>query len=254
VMTALIPDHGHLMHLFLIGMPQMDEFYHLHPAQTEPHAFVENLPAVAPGHYKIFADIVRASGFPDTMVADLDISQIAPASADRDKDDSEARVAPLCNKTDEGKSAALSDGARMVWERDAEPLVSNRLLMFRFRVEDAKGKSVTDLEPYMGMAAHAVFVSSDMSVFAHVHPDGSAPMAALALADASLNRQTGADGNSMAGMTMPGMGLADAVPSASLPAEVSFPYGFPKPGRYRIFVQVKRHGAVETGVFDANAK
>jgi hypothetical protein len=31
---------------------------------------------------------------------------------------------------------------------------------------------------------------------------------------------------------------------------VSFPYGFPKAGEYRIFVQVKRGGQIETGVFD----
>jgi hypothetical protein len=33
-------------------------------------------------------------------------------------------------------------------------------------------------------------------------------------------------------------------------AEVSFPYGFPKAGEYRLFVQMKRGGTIETGVFD----
>jgi len=37
-------------------------------------------------------------------------------------------------------------------------------------------------------------------------------------------------------------------------AEVSFPYGFPKGGDYRIFVQIKRAGKVETGEFVARAE
>jgi hypothetical protein len=49
-------------------------------------------------------------------------------------------------------------------------------------------------------------------------------------------------------MNMPGMATGPIGP------EVSFPYGFPKPGLYRIFVQVKYNGRVETGVFDAQVK
>jgi hypothetical protein len=44
------------------------------------------------------------------------------------------------------------------------------------------------------------------------------------------------------GPTMPGMAVTN---------EVSFPYEFPQPGRYRLWVQVKSGGAVRTGVFDA---
>jgi len=102
------------------------------------------------------------------------------------------------------------------------------------------------LEPYMGMAGHAEFVRSDFSVFAHVHPSGSVPMASLKLAQAGLM--------SDAPLMPAGMAMAASTQSGSLPAVISFPYGFPQAGEYRIFVQVKRAGQVETGVFDAHVE
>ena len=125
----------------------------------------------------------------------------------------------------------------MVWDRAGEaPLHARRPYLFRFLVEDSQGNPAGNLELYMGMLGHAAFVRSDRSVFAHVHPSGSAPMAALGL--------TGAVDPHAGHMAM----------AEGLPAEVSFPYGFPRPGDYRIYVQVKRGGAILTGVFDARVE
>jgi hypothetical protein len=41
---------------------------------------------------------------------------------------------------------------------------------------------------------------------------------------------------------------ATATPNTS--PNLSMPYGFPKPGRYRIFLQFKRAGKIETAYFD----
>jgi hypothetical protein len=127
------------------------------------------------------------------------------------------------------------DGSRIEWMRDNTPLVPKRLTLFTFRVNDAYGQPVDDLELYMGMPGHAVFVKSDRRVFAHVHPSGSAPMAALQIA-------------------MPALAAAHAHQPAGLPPIVSFPYGFPEAGDYRIFVQMKRQGAVITTAFEAHVE
>jgi hypothetical protein len=255
VSTRLIPDHGHLMHLFLIRMPQMDRFYHLHPSRDQGGVFLDDLPAIPAGHYELFADIVRESGFPDTLIVEVNVDADIPDTPAHTLtgDDSAVSPPPLTlnvSPADSGGNliSPLADGSRMIWERDPGSLPSNKLTWFRFRVEDASGKPVENLEPYMGMAGHAEFVRSDFTVFAHVHPDGSAPMAAVSLAQESLNKSsaaTSSDTNSMPGMAMPG------TPPQSKSSAVSFPYGFPKPGVYRIFVQVKRNGQILTGVFDA---
>jgi hypothetical protein len=251
VMTNLIPDHGHLMHLFLIRVPQMDRFYHLHPELTSgsTNAFTIDLPQLPGGHYQVFADIVRESGFPDTMVADIDLPDVpgVPLAGDN----SEVSTHPIPNDaslsssntdvTEKGDIDTLSDGYRMVWERGPVPLSANHFVWLRFRLEDPQGKPATDVEPYMGMAGHAEIIRSDRSVFAHVHPDGSVAMAALELTQ--KNSAAPAVGNASAMMAM-------QMPMDKMSPEVSFPYGFPKAGEYRIFVQIKRGGHIETGVFD----
>ena len=34
-MDDLVPDHGHIMHLYAIRQPGLDAVYHLHPEQTD---------------------------------------------------------------------------------------------------------------------------------------------------------------------------------------------------------------------------
>ena len=231
----LIPDHGHLMHLFIVRMPDMKAFWHLHPDQTQPGDFAVNLPIMPEGQYKLYADIVHHTGFPETQVATLNLPAVTGEALSGD-DSGSFDLAPS------DKVAQLSGGYRMVWQRDDRssdnrPFKAGEPYWFRFRVEDKDGKPATELEPYMGMAGHAVFMSTDGNVFAHVHPAGSVSMAAVSLAEGR---------NPKAAME----NMEHSAPTA----EVSFPYGFPQPGEYRIFVQVKRAGKVETGEFVARTE
>ncbi|MGH9497654.1 MAG: hypothetical protein ACRD3L_00780 [Terriglobales bacterium] len=242
-MSDLIPDHNHLMHLFLIRLPRMDYFFHLHPTKTDDGQFMLQLPDLPAGRYQIFADVVHQNGFPTTMVGEVELPSISnqPLTGDN----SEWDGAAISTGAKETTKSSLPDGTQMVWENPPTPLKSQRLIDFHFRVEYADGKPVSDLEPYMGMAAHAEFVRSDLSVFAHVHPSGSAPMAAVELAQAGLLPYGG---------QMQSMTSEMVMPTGPLPPEVSFPYGFPKAGDYRLFIQVKRQGRVETGVFDVRVE
>src|SRR5690242_6781931 len=238
----LIFDHEHLMHLFLVRSPGMDVFWHLHPERVGSGTFRQNLPAMPAGHYQIFADVVLNTGFPVTMVGQLDLASDVrgqPVSGD----DSGIAANAIASEANTTAEYPLSGGGRVVWERDPQPLRSGVPVILRFRVRDQAGKPAEDLEPYMGMAAHAAIVRSDGSVFVHVHPTGSVPMASFELAQASL--PGGLGGSSLAPMAMPQM------PHEKIAPEISMPYGFPKPGLYRIFVQVKRSGQIQTAVFDA---
>jgi hypothetical protein len=212
-----VPDHGHLMHLFIVS-PALDRLWHLHPDEIATGAFEQRLPDVPSGQYELFADLVHATGVSETVTGLLNTAAI--------------HGAPLSG--DDSAWSETSDGGRIVWVRDDKPLAPKRLTMFTFRVEDADGQPARDLELYMGMPGHAIFVRRDRRVFAHVHPSGSAPMAAMEIAMPSD----------------PEHAHHNAAPPA-LPSTVTFPYGFPEPGAYRIFVQVKRAGSVMTGVFDA---
>jgi hypothetical protein len=235
-LDKIIPDHGHFMHLFLVRLPDMDSFYHLHPEEAAAGTFTEALPAMPGGSYAAFADIVRESGFPDTMTAKVEVPATDKGAPLVGDDSSAVAAAPrISTRAVSTSTAQLGTGERVEWVLGTQPLQAQKPTLLRFRVADKNGAPATDLEPYMGMAGHLVILRSDLSVFAHVHPAGSVPMAALML----LQKDAAVDMSSMHGMRQ-----------ESVPAEITFPYGFPQAGDYRLFLQVKRAGHVETAVFD----
>jgi hypothetical protein len=229
----LLPDHNHLMHLYLMRVPDMDLVWHLHPELLDAGLFEQFLPDMPPGRYALFGDIVHANGLPETVTAEIDLPRVDGRPLQGD--DSSGSGPPLGEADYNRTVATLPDGYRMVWVRPAARLSPRQPAAFRFRLEDPAGNPARQMELYMGMQGHAAFVRDDRSVFAHVHPSGSVPMAALTL--------TGA-GDPHAGHAM----------TMDLPPQVSFPYGFPRAGSYRIYVQVKRAGRVQTGVFDARVE
>ncbi|MFY9824824.1 MAG: hypothetical protein WAM82_25825 [Thermoanaerobaculia bacterium] len=242
--SPLMPDHGKLMHLFLLREPGLDTFAHLHPMQQQDEGdFKVALPPLPAGRYRLYADVVHESGFPQTLVDTVTIPESGVGSQaatliSPDPDDSWHAAEPLAARTSPGpKIATLGDGETMLWNQ--EPLVANRETTLRFEARDAEGHPLP-LKPYMGMLSHAVITRDDGKVFIHLHPMGTISMAA----QESFEKKTGmAEVPAMDHASMPGMNQA--------PSVLSFPYEFPQPGRYRLWVQVKSGGQVRTGVFDA---
>ncbi len=231
--NALLPDHGKLMHMFLVRDQSLDALAHLHPVSRTPKAidFDVVLPPLPAGQYHVYGDIVHESGYAQTLVTKVVLPVPGPAVEPTDRDDSwfvgsaaaESAVATV----------DLGDGSRLQWARGDAPIGKGEERLLAFSVHNAGG-TIADVEPYMGMAAHVMVASRDSSVFAHLHPSGSISMAALQKFAGNVDPH--------AGHEMP------------IAGDVSIPYAFPGSGGYRIFVQVKRGGQVRTAAFDVDVK
>ena len=281
--AALLPDHGKLMHMFLVRAADLSAFAHVHPVRNGRDSFTVPLPPLPAGDYRIYADIVHENGFAPTLVNTARVpspgagaagsSRAAggprvagsaqaregrrvpaddppPAGAVPDPDDSWAALLP--HGAARSARHALPSGRAVRWERDG-PIGVDEEITLRFSVSEPDG-SPSALEPYMGMLGHAAVLRDDGSVFVHLHPAGSINLTAqMRFAEvegarpAAVPAEAGRDGSTPTGSHV-GQGHA-APPAAST---VTFPFVFPEPGSYRIVVQVKVGAVVETAAFDAD--
>ena len=93
---------------------------------------------------------------------------------------------------------------------DAVSPAPRRETALRFHLSDAStGLPATDLEPYLGAAGHLLVVNQDLTAAMHGHPEGVATSGPM----------------------------------------VTFAPVFPAPGRYKMWVQFQRRGAVVTAAF-----
>jgi hypothetical protein len=244
--ARLIPDHGKLMHLFLVSVDDARSFAHLHPQPTDSTprpTFRTRLPALPSGRYHVFADVVHETGFERTLVGSLTLPA-SPSTPSRSMDADDAWFAGDASR--EG-STRLSDGSTMQIELVPNGAVeAGREKTIRVRVHDAAGRPVR-LEPYLGMQGHGVVVRTDGSVYVHLHPMGTITVAAQ---EAFLARDRGdTTAGGLLRLDEHSRHAASTTAVDSTTAAVEFPYAFPKSGSYRLFVQVKRNGKILTGAF-----
>lgn len=239
--SPFIPDHGRMMHLFAIR-EDLGAMAHLHPAMRDSLHFGGPLPDLPPGRYRIFADVVRETGLAETLVGAVTVDGGGPATPVADPDDATFTGAP------QGATARLADGSTLTWTGAATPPRAGVEAPLAFVLRDAAGAE-RRVEPFLGMAAHAVVVRDSLDVFVHLHPVGTASMAAqrALLERTTADSARGALARRFAADTAHARHMAH---DERLPGRFTFPYAFPRAGRYRVWVQFRVDGAVRTVPFD----
>jgi hypothetical protein len=245
--SPLMPDHGKMSHLFLARVDSAGVMAHLHPALPDRATLVTVLPPLPAGRYRIFADVVQETGFQRTLVDSITLAApLAPGGVARlDADDAwfEGPTARL-----PGAPGVQVGDVAITWAGDTRPVAGNPGAL-RFALHGVMGDPVR-VEPYLGMAGHAIVVRHDGGVFIHLHPSGTSAMASEVAFSLRDRGDTTADGRLRlvdAPMPMP-MGSEQTI------SELSFPYAFPSAGRYRVWVQMRVRGRVRTAAWDVEVK
>jgi hypothetical protein len=243
IFAPVAPDHGKMMHLFLVGGQNMDVFAHLHPVEKDSLVFVGEAPWLPAGNYRLFADITLDNGLTltatDTVSLPTPLGSVAPS----DSDDTWAS-APAVALTGTGATASLGNGYTMTLSNAPATLLAKTPVDLAFTIRDPLGGTAT-LTPYLGMAAHAVIVRDDESVFIHLHPMGTVSTTAQL-----VFRARDAGDTTARGRIKPGLIGKTAMAAMPMTGQFILPYEFPKPGRYRMWVQARPSRDVLTGVFD----
>jgi hypothetical protein len=256
--SPIMPDHGKLMHLFLVRLDAADVLAHLHPLRTSTDSFTTRLPPLPAGRYAMFGDILLQSGAQRTLVDTVDVPD-APVLSDAQTQIADSRMPPLdpddawrlVTPTRFSTPALLSGGGTLTLSADAE-LQVGRDLRLTATVTEPDG-SLSPLEPYMGMLGHAMVYRKDGTLFMHLHPMGTASMTAQLQLQRRENGDTATTDSSTLASALTQAEDAAAQAHAQHAARTpAFPFVFPTAGEYRVFVQVKRKGVVETAAFDVS--
>ncbi len=238
--SPLIPDHGKLMHLFLIRDDQRNAFAHLHPIRKEGYTFDVVVPPLPEGRYQVFCDLTFEGGVSSTATNSVILPPIQkgnePSKLARDDDDSWFATTNLA-AAPRGGVFHCASGEQVSWT-STKPSRIRQDAELRFSVKDKKGEPI-ELEPYMGMLSHAAVLREDGSVFSHLHPSGNFSMAAQAYFQKKLAAEIGGLSGADHGMHH-GSGVSS----------VYLPYEFPVPGKYRIFVQFNTGQRIITAIFE----
>lgn len=147
--------HEKLVHLLIVS-DDLAFFDHVHPEIQTDGNFKLNYKFPAGGVYKLYADFTPENSPQIVNVFDV------PVGGEK-----RAKTSLVADK----EFTKTVDGLTFTMKTNDE-LKAAKGLTLNFYVKDADGKTVTDLQPYLGAMAHFVVISEDGSKFLHVHAEG----------------------------------------------------------------------------------
>ena len=152
--TAFDQLHERAAHLIVLSRNLVD-YLHLHPSMDVGGRWTVELPALAPGSYRVFADFQPTGAANLTLGVDLSV----PGSVD-------AMALP------DPTSVTTVDGYTITMDGDSA--VGEEALTFTVQ----RNGTTIRTDPYLGAAGHLVAIRTGDLAYLHVHPeaDSSEPV------------------------------------------------------------------------------
>ncbi len=147
--------HERALHLIVLAR-NLVEYLHLHPTMDARGRWTVELPALAPGSYRVFADFQPTGAANLTLGVDLLVPGSVGAVALPD---------PMSVTTVDGYTITM----------DGDPAVGEEALTFTVQ----RNGTTVRTDPYLGAAGHLVAIRTGDLAYLHVHPEADSSEAAV---------------------------------------------------------------------------
>ncbi|WP_281886318.1 hypothetical protein [Paenibacillus sp. YYML68] len=147
-------SHEKKLHLIVVSK-DLSYFDHLHPEYRGTGQFVVSTKLPRDGAYKLIADFIPSGAAQKTETHWLEVGNVSQATVAAVEPESQLK------KTVNGKEVTLAFD-KLQAGHDVQ-------MTFSFK-DEASGKPITNLQPYLGAVGHVVIMSSDVEQYIHNHP------------------------------------------------------------------------------------
>lgn len=254
--TPLVPDHGKMIHSYFIK-DDLSTFGHVHPIINQFNT--DKLDLLLPrqfenGTYFIYSDITHETGFSQTLLDTIKISNRDYTSiSEVPKVDPDNSWKEVNSEQDNFKSEfTFADSSKFMWKNYLKTIEPG-FVDFNFKLLDNQNNPLP-LEPYIEMGGHGIIYKKDGSQFIHIHPTGNFSMASQ---EVLYELKEGVEINPQELFCTFGFRneKGELVQNLNEDGQVTFPpFEFREIGEYRIWIQIKSNGNVKTAIFDLNVK